>query len=110
MVEITEAGYSVSLKPLGPQRLDVSFEFNASKQVILILERELAIADRSLFAKAMELNRKLSFGRLALSNKSGQEKFVLTDRRMYSTAQPKQLARIIRCMLVESVKLSKSGF
>jgi hypothetical protein len=109
-IEISESGYSASLKSLGPQSLEIAFEFDASGRVILVLERQLGPADRARFAQALELNRRLSFGRLALTKRDGREKFLLTDRRIYKTAQPKQLTKIIRCMLVESKKLTDAGF
>ncbi len=101
---ITERGYEIrpDTNPKFPIELEI--DFNASGMPLLCIRRNLGVAERQQFGRALQLNRQLSFGRICLLNE-GEGAFCLLDRRQYKHVSSGQLAKILTGLIAESDKI-----
>ena len=104
---ITERGYELrpDSNPKFPVELEI--DFNALGVPLLCIRRNLGAAERQQFARALQLNRQLSFGRICLLNE-GDGYFCLIDRRQYKYVSSDHLAKILTGLIAESDKIISS--
>lgn len=114
--DVTDSGYLLDIP--APQstgatssvRFHVDFDVDASNRSVVSIHHTLGNAKRERFPQALESNRSLAFGRIALVDTpgTGQELFEYIDCRLYESAKPQQLAMILKAMTAEvTMQLTK---
>ncbi len=101
-LEISEQGYRLTAKSDPSIYIDIGFELTLKNQPLLSISRLLGHAERQAFQQALQLNNRLSFGRVTIEASEATESFVLVERRLYKFVTAKQLSKVLRAMISES--------
>ncbi len=103
--EVTEQGYELVSRTNPSLTIQLDLDFNSAGQPLVCISRMLCRAERQRFQQALQLNKRLSFGRIAISETDGGEFFSIVDRRLYKPANASQLSKIIKTIMAESQKI-----
>ncbi len=101
-IEITEQGYRIASNGDPSNFIDVGFDVTMHGQAILSLTKPLAPAERNRFQQALQLNNRLSFGRVAMIESDEAASFVLVERRLYKFVSTAELSKMLRAVFAES--------
>ncbi len=108
--DITESGYDIEVKLPRNVSFQLKFDFNSAGKAVLCFQLDLCKAERQRFSQAMEFNKRLAFGRIAVVNTEFGEMFSMVDRREYGTARPEQLVKIIRGLIADCDEIIDAKF
>lgn len=107
--DLTDSGYQLDIPTpeftgvMSSIRILVDFDVDPANRSIIFIHHTLGNANRERLPQALESNRSLTFGRIALVDVpgTGRQLFEYIDCRLYESATPQHLAVILKGMVLE---------